>query len=245
MQFGVCWYHRRFGDSAQKCTLPCAKSGNGLAGNYSGDEFRWPSDESHTFYVFDRSTKMQFLVDTVAEVSVVPRSRAPQRVKYQGPSLQTVNSTTIATYGTCSLTLDLRLQRAFKWVFIIADVSKPMLGADFLKHYGHLVDVRTDALTQLKVQLMTSSVTSSLVFSLLPQQPVLEYERILRDFPSISRTYNNDEEIKHDVTHHIETKGPPVCIQPRRLPPELGIVRPSSSNLPSRLHTVLKKTPGD
>ena len=125
------------------------------------------------FYVSDRSTNMNFLVDTGAEVSAIPRSYVQPRVICQGPGLQAVNNTTIATYGTRSLTLDLGLRRTFRWVFIIADVSKPILGADFLKHYGLLVDMRsqrlTDSLTQLKVQGMTSSVTSSLVISLLPQ----------------------------------------------------------------------------
>ena len=218
---------------------------------------------SRLFYVSDRSTNMNFLVDTGAEVSAIPRSHVQPRVTCQGPGLQAVNNTTIATYGTRSLTLDLGLRRTFRWVFIIADVSKPILGADFLKHYGLLVDMRsqrlTDSLTQLKVQGMTSSVTSSLVLSLLPQQPVTEYEKILRDFPSVTRPYNHDVEIKHDVTHHIETKGPPVSARPRRLPPErlkiarqefehmmeLGIVRPSSSNWSSPLHMVPKKTPGD
>ena len=218
---------------------------------------------SRLFYVNDRSTGLKFLVDTGAEVSAVPRSRAYQRDQCQGPALQAVNNTTIATYGTCSLTLDLGLRRTFRWVFIIADVSKPILGADFLKHFGLLVDMRaqrlTDSVTQLKVQGITSSVASSLVLSLLPQEPVSNYERILRDYPSITRPYNNDVEIKHDVTHHIETKGPPVCAKPRRLPPErlkiarqefqhmmeLGIVRPSSSNWASPLHMVPKKTPGD
>ena len=64
---------------------------------------------SRLFYVTDRPTKMQFLVDTGAEVSAVPRSRTQQRVQCQGPSLQAVNNTTIKTYGTCSLTLDLGL----------------------------------------------------------------------------------------------------------------------------------------
>ena len=161
---------------------------------------------SRLFYVSDRSTKMSFLVDTGAEISAIPRSHAQQRVSCKGPSLQAVNNTMIATYGTRSLTLDLGLRRTFRWVFIIADVSKPILGADFLKHYGLLVDMRsqrlTDSLTQLKVQGMTLSVTSSLVLSLLPQQSSSEYERILRDFPFITRPYNNDAVIKHDVTHH-------------------------------------------
>ena len=32
-QSGVCWYHRRFGDAARKCTQPCSRSGNRQASN--------------------------------------------------------------------------------------------------------------------------------------------------------------------------------------------------------------------
>ena len=65
--------------------------------------------------------------------------------------------------------------------------------------------------------------------------------------------------MKHFVTHHIPTTGPPVASRPWRLPPEhlkiarqefdrmldLGIIRPSSSCWASPLHMVPKKTPGD
>ena len=95
------------------------------------------------------------------------------------------------------------------------DTPKPILGANFLQHYGFLIDMRsqhlTDSLTQLKVEGKLSQVTSSLILSLLEKQSVSEYEKILWEYPSITRPYNNDVEVKHDVTHHIETKGPPVC----------------------------------
>ena len=47
------------------------------------------------------------------------------------------------------------------------DVSKAIFGADFLKHYGHSVDMKShhllDQLTNLKVQGFVYLVTSALV----------------------------------------------------------------------------------
>ena len=49
--------------------------------------------------------------------------------------------------------LYLGLRRVFHWVFIIADVRTPILGADILQHYDLLVKLGgkrlTDSLTQL------------------------------------------------------------------------------------------------
>ena len=69
----------------------------------------------------------------------------------------------------------------------------------------------------------------------------------------------NQKAVKHSVTHHIVTRGPPVSSRPRRLAEErlniakaefdhmlqVEIIRQSSSNWSSPLHMVPKKTPGD
>jgi len=75
-------------------------------------------------------------------------------------------------------------------------------------------------------------------------QPTNEFEAILSTFPMVMQPCNRDCPIKHDVTHHIMTSGPPVSAHPRRLSPEKlkiarqefdhmlqdSIVRPSSSS---------------
>ena len=71
------------------------------------------------FYVTDRSSGFRFLVDTGAEVSVIPPS-ATDRTKQDLFSLQAVNNTPIATHGNKLLTLNLGLRRPFRWIFIIA-----------------------------------------------------------------------------------------------------------------------------
>ena len=45
-------------------------------------------------------------------------------------------------YGTYSLALRLSMRRTFRCDFIVADVQTAILGADFLLHYGLLVDLR-------------------------------------------------------------------------------------------------------
>lgn len=214
---------------------------------------------SRLFYVTDRALGLRFLVDTGAEVSVIPPSAAERKYRREDFGLQAVNDTAIATFGRRSLTLNLGLRRTFHWIFIVADVKNPILGADFLRHYNLLVDVRRncllDALTQLHVQGIVSQDQSPSP-TLLSARPKTDYEAILSEFPAVMQPHLGEQPVKHDVTHHIETTGPPVSARTRRLAPErlktarqefdhmlhLGIIRPSSSNWSSPLHMVPKKS---
>ena len=147
-------------------------------------------------------------------------------------------------------------------MFVIADIKRPILGADFLRHFALLVDKRrhrlTNGLTHLLIQGVTCN-TKSPSPSLLPRKPMSTYDKILAAFPSLVQPYTSEAPIRHDVTHHIETTGPPLSARARRLGPdrlwvarqefdhmlELGIIRPTASNWSSPLHMVPKKTPGD
>ena len=217
---------------------------------------------SRLFYVTDRTTCLRFLVDTGAQVSVIPPSHTERRNHRADLVLQAVNYTSISTYGTRSLTLDLGLRRSFRWVFIVADVATPILGADFLRWYNLLVDMRrnrlSDAVTSLAVQ-GTRAQVSSLSPTLLPRKSKSTFEDLLAEFPTVTQPCNTEQPVKHNVTHHITTTGPPTSSRTRRLAPErleiarrefdhmlqLGIIRPSASNWSSPLHMVPKNTPGD
>ena len=75
-----------------------------------------------------------------------------------------VNDTPIRTFGKRSLILNLGLCRPFPWVFIVADVQRPILGADFLHYFGLLINMKqgqlSDATTQLHIQGILSSDSS-------------------------------------------------------------------------------------
>ena len=217
---------------------------------------------SRLFFLRDRNSSLRFLVDTGAEVSVIPPSGPRHTLRPTGYSLQAANQSSIATYGTRSLTLDLGLRRTFRWIFIVADVKHAILGADFLHHYGLSVDIRKsrllDTLTQLQVHGLSTQTASACLSlpSLDSQDP---YSAVLAEFPGILRPRTKEQPCQHTVTHHIRTTGPPVSARPRRLPPDrlriakqefdhmldLGIIRPSSSCWASPLHMVPKKSPGD
>ncbi len=149
-------------------------------------------------------------------------------------------------------------------MFVIANVKQAILGADFLQHFGLVVDIgrRTlsDSTTHLRVDgLLFDPPGASPGLSQVQQDPSNPYLSLLSEFPALTQACAADRPIKHDIVHHIETTGRPVSTRTRRLAPErlriareefehileLGIIRPSSSSWSSALHMVPKRTPGD
>ena len=120
------------------------------------------------------------------------------------------------------MTLDIGLRRSFRWIFIIADLPLPILGADFLAHFGLRVNARhckqIDTITGLSLNgLHSTTVSPRPVFHFPASTP---YTDLLQKFPNISRPCYNESAVKHSITHHIRTTGPSVFCRSRCLAPD-------------------------
>lgn len=207
----------------------------------------------------DRRTGARFLVDTGAEVSIVPPNTQDRSLKRPDVfSLHAANGTPIPTFGQRHVQLDIGLRRSFSWVFLIADVQQPILGMDFLHHFNLAIDARRklliDSITGLSVSACSVSTCPLTVYTILPSTIDTPYLNLLQQFPSVTKPCQYDQPVSHHVTHAIDTQGQPVFARPRRLPPDklevakaefnhmaqLGIIRPSSSPWASPLHMVRK-----
>ena len=189
-------------------------------------------------------------------MSVIPNSIFGIYKKESNFDLAAANGTRINTYGTKVLNIDFGLRRKFTFPFIIAAVNRPIVGADFLQQFGLLVDIQKKQLIDTSTNLCISGITikantpSPRIF-----QIETEYTHLFRQFPNLSRQPDYNEPLKHNVKHHIVINGKPPFSKPRRLDAkrhtiaknefehmlQLGICRPSSSNVSSPLHMVPKK----
>ena len=106
----LCYYHQRFGDKARSCRDPCAYALNRSASTRvatfaSGEpnETRYDCAEvtrpkifpCRLLYVADKRNKCNYMIDTGAAVSVLPRSCANRTAANDSLPLVVANNSTI------------------------------------------------------------------------------------------------------------------------------------------------------
>ena len=90
---------------------------------------------SRRIFVTDATTKIQYLIDTGADLYVFPRTYLKQRREKSTYQLYAANGTLISTFGTVTHTLNFGLRCEFTWKFVVADVLRPIIGVDFLSYH--------------------------------------------------------------------------------------------------------------
>ena len=210
---------------------------------------------SKLLFIYDPLSKSRYLIDTGAEVSVLPAT--PSQKSLPAISyLYAANGSKIPVYKRLTRKLDLHLRRSFEWTFYVAAVSQPILGADFLTNFNLIVDIKNRKLQDPLTTLSTSAqvkMTESTTLSTVSEEN--QFTSLLKSFPALTQPHLATREVKYHVTHQIPTTGPPTHSKSRHLAPERyraakkefdsllqqGIIRSSSSNWSSALHIVPKK----
>ena len=215
---------------------------------------------SHRSAIADPESKLSYLIDTGAEISVLLLCPGDRRNASGGIQLQAANGTSIRTFGERSVQLDLGLAKSFTWKFTIAEVTKPIIGADFLRYFGLLVDVGRKRLMDAETFLtVPASYRHSAVSKLCVLVQTDQYSDILNEFMEVTVPCIKKCRLQGKVEHHIDTRcSRPVFARPRRLSPdkrsvakeefqtllEMNIIRPSNSPWASPLHMVAKPSGG-
>lgn len=206
--------------------------------------------------VQDSTTNKNFLIDTGADVSVLPLTNPTYALQPCDVLLFAANGTPIKVFGQQIIKLNLGLRREFVWRFVVADVTTPIIGADFIRHYDLLIDLRRnriiDGTTKLESPCTTNS--NNIDNEIRTFDSTNPFAELLSEFADITKLTPYGARTKSTICHRIKTTGQPVFARPRRLEPDklkaarnefdflmrAGICRPSNSNWSSPLHLVKK-----
>lgn len=88
------------------------------------------SGTSPLLRLYDKNTKLNFLIDMGAAISVFPAGRS-DHFKKGDVTLRAANNSIINTYGSRQLSLDFGLPCPLTWRFLVADVLNLLLALIF------------------------------------------------------------------------------------------------------------------
>ena len=205
------------------------------------------------------ATRFKFVIDTGASVSILPSTLANGIDLTPTPiSISSASGERISCLGQASLDVKIPcLRRAFQWTFVIADVTKPLLGFDFLNKFGLTIDCKNksvhDSLTERTVAVHSSTSYVNLVINDVSLPAFVQ--DLVNTYPSITSPHDDANAEYCGVYHRIDTGShAPVFAKTRQLSEEKfktaknefqklinsGVISPSESEWTSPLHMVPK-----
>ena len=203
--------------------------------------------------IVDEISRRQCLIDTGSQVSFWPASKTTSMIKQSCVRLTAANGIPIEAYGQQWRKIKNR-GKFYSFVFLLAQVARPILGLDLLLHFKMTIDLGKRQLVHSGQATRLSSANSN-ISGVNMVSHSSSFSRILKEFPEITDVNLAYSTTQQGVECYINTHGPPVNTASRRLTPEklqvakkyfemmcaAGICRRSDSPWSSGLHIVPKK----
>ena len=200
------------------------------------------------------------MIDTASSVSILPASTQlkNQTQKKQTPHLFGANGSVISTFGTKHFTVQLSPTLRCPLVFVVADTTSAILGADFLTHFQLNVNLHKKIIYKQSetIQCSTGPMPNFFqIYFLQTSKGNNQFKQLLQEYEDLTLPRNHLNAAKHKTVHYIRTEGQPVWAPARRLPAnkriaaedhfqellKTSIITPSQSNFASPLIMVPKK----
>ena len=124
-------------------------------------------------------------------------------------------------FGTFYIENDLNLCRTFTWPFIIAKVSQPIIGGDFLEKFNLIVDPQNNSIIDAGTMLSSQEK----MVHILPGNSAIgvllspfRLDKVLAEYPElINPSYVFSDSPNTKICHCIQTKRPLVFSKPCHL----------------------------
>ena len=176
--------------------------------------------------LFDKISAQEFLVDSGADVSVIPRPVNEHFSSHRAfcSTLIAANGTKIPTFGTRTQQLSFDGLRT-SHIFHIASVDRPILGADFFSKHGLAIDLSGRRLLRLPRDgssflsplstVSASPASTTLGVQGLHQPRRRSVDKLLDEFPTVLVSkYDPDSPPAHGISHTVPTSGPQCLPRP-------------------------------
>ena len=155
--------------------------------------------------VVDEITRRQCLLDMGSQVSLWPPSSSASRLPISSVQLTAANGPPIKSYGPCKRQIKIG-GKSYHFVFLIAQVTRPILGLDFLQAFQMTLDLCNRRL--IHSGQFTRFTTASSAVSGVNVVQSSPFARILAEYPEITDTALASCSSRHGVECFINTTGP-------------------------------------
>ena len=203
----------------------------------------------------DTKSGCRCLLDSGSQVSLWPASTNRPTVRSINLRLIAANGSPIKTFGMERREIQIGGKR-YSFSFITAEVTRPILGINFLQQCKMSIDFEHRQLLHSGTATAFSSASGVQVSGVnVVKSSGYDAEQLLHWYPEITDVARATCSFRHGVECHIPTTGPPIKTPPRHLTPEklkvaqqyfqlmcaAGICRRSGLPWSSGLHMVPKK----